>query len=83
MTLDLANLARGQEGEVVETDGEKQSVSRTANDGTYNMLWGIGAVDGAFRCECNRTVCTEHVFMTTSEYVRLRSRDDSVYSPGH
>jgi hypothetical protein len=83
LTLDLANVARGQEGEVVETDSEKQSVSRIANDGTYNMLWGLGAVNGAFRCECKRSACTEHVLMTTSEYVCLRSRDESVYSPGH
>jgi hypothetical protein len=67
----------------METDSEKQSVSQIANDGTYNMLWGLGAVDGAFRCECNRLACTEHVLMTTSEYARLRSRDEPLYSPGH
>ena len=67
----------------MRTDSQKQRASRMANDGSYNMLWGLGAVDGAFRCECNRSACTEHVFMTTSEYVRLRSRDESVYAGGH
>ena len=66
----------------METDGRKRSVSRMANDRIYNELWGFGAQDGAFLCECMDS-CVVEVLMTPSEYVRLRDRREIVYAPGH
>jgi hypothetical protein len=67
----------------VETESQKQSASRTANDRTYNLLWAFEADGGAFLCECNRSACTEQIPMTPSEYVRLRDRQEIVYASGH
>ena len=64
------------------TDSRKLSVSRTGNDHIYNVLWGVVAEDGAFRCECNDS-CIVEVLMRPSEYVRLRDRGEFVYAPGH
>jgi len=72
----------GRKGEVVETYGRKKSVSRMANDRIYNELWGFGARDGAFLCECMDS-CVVEVLMTPSEYVRLRDRREIVYALGH
>ena len=55
---------------------------RTANDRTYNLLWGLGEPGGAFLCEC-RTFCADDVRMTLSEYMRLRDRGETLYAPGH
>jgi hypothetical protein len=67
----------------VETDSQKQSASRIANDRTYNLLWALEAEGGAFLCECNRAFCTERIPITPSEYVRLRDRSESIYASGH
>jgi hypothetical protein len=67
----------------VETASQKQSVSATANDRTYNLLWAVAAEGGAFLCECNRSSCTERISMTPSEYVRLRERREYVFAEGH
>ena len=47
----------------METDGRKKSVSRMANDRIYNELWGFGAQEGAFLCECMDS-CVVEVLMT-------------------
>ena len=36
-------------------------VVREVNDRTYNILWGLGAEDGDFACECGRNSCVERV----------------------
>ncbi len=67
----------------METDSQKQSVSRSANDRTYNLLWAVAAEGGAFLCECDRSSCTERVPMTPPEYVRVRERHEYVFAQGH
>ena len=67
----------------METNSRKQSVSRTANDHIYNVLWGVAGEDGTFLCECNGSSCTVKVVMSPSEYVRLRDRGELVHAPGH
>ncbi len=57
--------------------------SHVTNDRISDMLWGVEATVGFFRCECNRPLCTEEVLMSRAEYVRLRDRDELVYAPGH
>ena len=66
----------------MEGYGHEQNVSWTANDHIYNELWGFGARDGAFLCECMDS-CAVEVLMTPSEYVRMRDRRELVYAPGH
>ncbi len=63
-------------------DGQQQSVSWMANDRIYNELWGFGAPDGAFICECKNS-CTVEIVMAPSEYVRLRDLGEVVYALGH
>jgi hypothetical protein len=67
----------------VESDSQKQSASRTANDRTFNLLWALGAEGGAFLCECNRVSCSERIPITPSEYVRLRDRNEYIFASGH
>ena len=67
----------------METDSPKPSVHRAVNDHIYNALWGVDADGGAFLCECGSSPCPEVVSMTSSEYVRLRDREEAVYAPGH
>ena len=55
---------------------------RTANDRTFNVLWGLGETGGVFLCEC-RTFCTDEVRITLSQYMRLRDRGETLYAPGH
>jgi hypothetical protein len=66
----------------VETYGRKQTVSRTANDRLYNVLWGFDVEEGAFLCECADS-CEVRVPMTPSEYVRMCDRRELVHAPGH
>ena len=66
----------------METDGRKRSVSRTANDRLYNVLWGFDVEEGAFLCECTDS-CEVRVPMTSSEYVRTCDRRELVHAPGH
>jgi len=66
----------------VETYGRKQSVSRTANDRLYNVLWGFDVEEGAFFCECTDS-CNVRVLMMPSEYVRMCDRRELVHAPGH
>jgi hypothetical protein len=66
----------------VETYGRKQSVSRTANDRLYNVLWGFEVEEGAFLCECKDS-CEVRVLMTPPEYVRMCDRHELVHAPGH
>ena len=47
------------------------------------MLWGAGALDGAFLCECARAYRIEEVPMTLPEYVRLRDRDEVLFARHH
>ena len=65
------------------TDSRKQSVPRAVNDQIYNALWGVGAEEGGFLCECEGSFCTVVVLMAPSEYVGLRDRSELVYAPGH
>jgi hypothetical protein len=67
----------------MKSDGRNQRVSSIANDRIYNELWGFGAEDGAFVCECERSSCTEEVVMTPSAYLRLRDRGKIVTARGH
>ena len=64
----------------MESDTRSQSV---LNEGIYNAVWGFGAEDGSFLCECERSSCAEEVVMTPSAYVRLRDRGEIVIAPGH
>jgi hypothetical protein len=73
----------GPEGEAVEADGTKQSVSRLVNNRIYLVLLGFAVDDGDFLCECHGSSCIEEVPMRLSEYVRLRDREEFVYAPGH
>ena len=41
-----------------------------ANDRIFNVLWGAGALDGAFLCECTREGCIE----------KSRCRSPSMYA---
>ena len=54
-----------------------------ANDRISDMLWGVEATVGFFRCECHQPFCTEEVLMSRAEYVRLRDRAELVLAPGH
>jgi hypothetical protein len=67
----------------MDGDGRKQRGSSVVNDRIYNTLWGFGAEDGAFACECERSSCAEEVVMTPSAYVLLRDRGEIVIAPGH
>jgi hypothetical protein len=68
----------------VNAVGRSESTARTTiNDRIHNVTWGFGADGGDFVCECERSSCSEKVWMKPSEYVRLRDRGDSVYAPGH
>ena len=67
----------------MDANSQKQSVSRVANDRTYNLLWAVAAEGGAFLCECSRSSCTEQIALTPSEYVRLRERHEYVFAGGH
>ena len=67
----------------METDTPELNVRRAVNDHIYNVLWGVDADEGAFLCECGSSPCPEVVSMTSSEYVRMRDRDEPVCVPGH
>jgi hypothetical protein len=67
----------------VDAESQKRSVSRGANDRTYNLLWAVAAEGGAFLCECSRSSCTERIALSPSEYVRLRGRHEYVFADGH
>ena len=67
----------------MESDSREQRVPLSVNDRIYNALWGFGAEDGAFVCECERSSCAEEIVMTPSEYLRLRDRGEIVTAPGH
>ncbi len=56
---------------------------KDANDRIYNVLWGAGALDGAFLCECSNAQCVEEVPMALAEYVRLRERDETLFARDH
>ena len=73
----------GRNGEAVEADRTKQSVSRVVNDRVYQVLLGFAVDDGPFLCECEGSFCVEEVSMRLSEYVRLRDREEFVFAPGH
>jgi hypothetical protein len=67
----------------VETDSPEPNVRQAVNDHIYNALWGVDADEGAFLCECGNSPCPEVVSMTSSEYVRMRDREEPVCAPGH
>ena len=67
----------------MESDVRTQPGSSMVNDRIYNAVWGFGAEDGAFACECERSSCAEEVVMTPSAYVLLRDRGEIVIAPGH
>jgi hypothetical protein len=56
---------------------------KDANDRIYNVLWGPGALDGAFLCECSKAHCVEEVPMALAEYVRLRDREEALFARDH
>jgi hypothetical protein len=57
--------------------------TKDANDRIFNVLWGAGALDGAFLCECARAHCIEEVPMALAEYVRLRDRGEVLFARDH
>ena len=59
------------------------NVPQYANDQIFNMLWGVGADDGPFLCECDGSSCTAKVSMSLSEYLWRRDRDELLYAQGH
>jgi hypothetical protein len=56
-------------------------VVREMNDRTYNILWGLGAEDGDFACECGRNTCVERVDLLVIEYAARDARP--LLAPGH
>ena len=66
----------------MESDSRERG-SSMVNERIYNALWGFGAEDGAFACECGHSSCAEEVVMTPSAYLRLRDRGEIVTAPGH
>ena len=58
-------------------------VTKDANDRIYNVLWGAGALDGAFLCECSSAHCIEEVPMSLAEYVHLRDRNEALFARDH
>ena len=59
-----------------------QLVAREVNDRTYSLLWGMGAEEGDFACECGRTECSQQLKLTLIEYA---AREDGrpLFAPGH
>jgi hypothetical protein len=54
---------------------------REVNDRAYSMLWGLGAEEGDFACECGGKECRERVQLLVIEYA---ARDDqALLAPGH
>jgi hypothetical protein len=56
-------------------------VVREVNDRTYNILWGLGAEDGDFACECGRNSCVERVDLLVIQYAARDARP--LLAPGH
>ena len=83
LTSDWPIWPGGQKGEVVETDGDKRDARQSANDRTYNLMWGLGALDGAFLCECTRTGCVQETVLSPSEFMGHRRRDEPICVAGH
>jgi hypothetical protein len=55
--------------------------TRDVNDHAYGVLWGLGAEEGDFACECGERGCHERVELLVIEYA---ARDDQpLLAPGH
>lgn len=55
---------------------------REVNDRTFNALWGFGADEGDFLCECGGTDCSERLELTVIEYA-ARPAGQPLLAPGH
>ena len=56
-------------------------IVREVNDRTYSVLWGLGAEEGDFACECADEDCEARVMLLVIEYA---ARDDEpLLAPGH
>lgn len=62
--------------------GTSQELLQAANDRTFSLLWGIGAEEGDFVCECGQRDCTDRLELTIIEYA---AREDGhwILAPGH
>jgi hypothetical protein len=61
--------------------GNGSLIVREVNDRTYSVLWGLGAEEGDFACECGSEGCEERVVLLVIEYA---ARDDEpLLAPGH
>ena len=59
----------------------RQELMRDVNDRIYSVLWGLGAEDGEFVCECGDEGCTERLEVLVVEYA---ARDQQpLLAPGH
>ena len=56
-------------------------IEREVNDRTYNVLWGLGADEGDFACECGSKGCDERVELLVIEYAAHGAQP--LLAPGH
>lgn len=62
-------------------NGTSPELLRELNEHTYNVLWGLGAEEGDFACECGERDCCERVELLLIEYA---ARDDRpLLASGH
>jgi hypothetical protein len=54
---------------------------RDLNDRTFRVLWGLGAEEGDFVCECGRKGCDERLELLVIEYAARESQP--LLAPGH
>ena len=62
-------------------NGTDPELLRGTNDRIYNVLWGVGAEEGNFLCECGGANCIEHVELRSIEYAARRGQ--AILAPGH
>jgi hypothetical protein len=65
----------------MENERTPELVVREVNDRAYSVLWGLGAEEGDFACECGQEGCEERVDLLVIEYAARDSRP--LLAPGH
>lgn len=62
-------------------NGTSPELLRELNEHTYNVLWGLGAEEGDFACECGDQGCDERMGFLVIEYAARDSQP--LLAPGH
>ena len=56
-------------------------IVREVNDRTYSVLWGLGAEEGDFACECGSKGCDVRVELLVVQYAAREN--EPLLAPGH